>query len=205
MHRFLLAVFASVVAVPVVAQDLMPPQVARELGLTQAWMRPINAPFGAQTITNQHLFVHQSNPHEYIEIVEQLAEPEPPAAEGAGGTKPPAAKSPRVFGRIDVMSVGKASIEEGRVEATRLATNDIRRLQRRGIKAKLETRKVSRVRLYSIATNGMLESRNAETGELVWNVHVGDRRLPYLNIGVNDSYVSIINGGNLIQNRRQYR
>jgi len=181
------------------AEDLMPPHVARQLGLTQAWMRPINAPYGAQTIADQQLYVHQSDPHEYIEIVQLGEPPELTEEEKKAGGSAPSPPVVAVFGRVNVRQVGKESLEAGRAEAQRLASNEVRRLKRRGISAVLQTHNVPRVNLYSLATNGVLEARNAETGEILWTVRVGDPRLTYHEIGVDDEFLTIINGGNLIQ------
>ena len=41
----------------------------QQLGLTEAWARPVAVPAGAQSIADQQLFVHQENPREYVEIV----------------------------------------------------------------------------------------------------------------------------------------
>ncbi len=183
----------------VASQDLMPPDVANRLGLTQSWVRPINAPFGAQSIVDQQLYVHQTDPIEYIEIVQADAEAPKLEPGSASASDPPAPTNAKVYGRIDISRVGMPTIEAGRAEATRQATNEVRRLKRRGIEAKLETRKVPRVNLYSIASDGMLESRDAETGEIHWTRLVGDNRLPYQAIGVNDQFLSVINGSTLIQ------
>ncbi len=180
----------------VMAQDLMPPHVASKLGLTQSWLRPINAPSGEQSISDQQLYVHQKDPIEYIEIV-SLVDPDESNNELASVKPNPA--SPIVFGRIDISRVGMPTVEAARVEATRLAQHEVRRLKRRGIEAKLETRKVPRINLYSIASNGMLESRDAETGEVHWTRQIGDRRLPFAAIGVDDQFLSIINGSYMIQ------
>lgn len=204
MCRFSLVLLALAgVFVPfdsaVFAEDLMPPHVARQLGLTQAWMRPINAPYGAQTIRDQQLYVHQSDPHEYVEIVQLGDPPALTEAEQQAGKSAPEPPVVAVFGRINVRQVGKDSLEAGRVEAQRLAGNEVRRLTRRGIEAVVQTRTVPRVNLYSVAANGMLEARNAETGEILWTVRVGDPRLTYHEIGVDDEFLTIINGGNLLQ------
>lgn len=191
MHRLLLVLATVFLTTPSIAQDLMPPQIARQLGLTQVWLRPINAPSGAQSVGDLRLYVHQVDPLEYIEIV-QVVDKE------AKADKSSTAKA-RVFGRIEIGSVGKDTPEAGRAEAMRLAGNETRRLKRRGINAELQTRKVPRVNLYSVASNGMLESRDAETGVIHWTVQLGDRRLPFQAIGVDDEYLSVINGDKLIQ------
>jgi outer membrane protein assembly factor BamB len=208
-------VFAAIsmlaVTQPVAASELMSPEVARQLGFTEAWRRPINAPFGAQSIADQQLFVHQTDPLEYIEIVSaESATPAPnesqPAPDSESESESAVASNsetnipaPQVFGRIEVGRMGKETVEANRTEAMRQANNEIRRLKRRGIAAVTQTRKVPRVNLYSLATNGALESRNAETGELNWTVMVGDSRLPFFAIGVDDEYLSIVNGSNIIQ------
>ncbi len=216
MHRILFFLTAALAAcsnlLPVAAQDLMPPHVASRLGLTQAWMRPINAPFGAQSIADQKLYVHQIDPLEYVEIVQVTSDPKSAdlqtapvnsAAEAPESTAEKDAQSivpeANILGRIETGRIAKATAEARLAEATRLAGNEVRRLKRRGIEAKLQVRKVPRVNLYSIATNGMLESRNAETGEINWTARVGDPRLPYRAIGVDDQHLAIINGSNLIE------
>ena len=56
-----------------------------------------------------------------------------------------------------------------------------------------------RVNLYTVGSDGILECRNAETGEPIWISRVGRPSLPYSELGVNEEYVTVINGGNLIQ------
>ena len=77
MHRsFLILIAVAWAAVRAPAQDLMPPHVASQLGLTQAWLRPINTPFGSQSIVDQQIYVHQSDPQEYVEIVQVTKTPD---------------------------------------------------------------------------------------------------------------------------------
>lgn len=219
MLRYFSVLLVATLANAALAQDLMQPDVARQLGLKQAWLRPVNAPYGAQTVADLRVFVHQSDPLEYVEIVQisDAAKPDQskPAPNNSGldnsdlETPTDAAPSeasntadtaaPKVLGRIEISRVGKETLDAGRTEAMRLASNEVRRLKRRGINAELVTRKVPRVNLYSIATNGMLESRDAETGELNWTAQVGDRRLSFQRLGVDDKYLSVINGDKLIQ------
>ena len=212
MRRFFIIILVAFVTVPAVANELMPPHVAKQLGLTQAWMRPINAPYGAQTIASLKLHVHQIDPLEYIEVVEAGNDPEAeetakqaasePTDDMEGkisDTKADMVAPARVFGRYEIGRVGMPTREAGRAEAMRLAKNDVRRLIRRGIDATIQTRTVQRVNLYSVATNGILECRDAETGEIAWSVRVGDPRLSYQSLGVDDHYVSVINADKLIK------
>jgi outer membrane protein assembly factor BamB len=104
-----------------------------------------------------------------------------------------------VLVRIASNRIGANGKVLGLEEAQRLASNEIRRLKRRGIEATTNVRTVPRVRLYSLANDGSLECRDAETGEPVWMVRVGARRLHYGALGVNEDYVSVTNGANLIQ------
>ena len=63
MNRLLvvtLALTSVLIAETGNAQGLMPPHVAAQLGLTQLWARPVHVPYGAQSIADQQLFVHQS-------------------------------------------------------------------------------------------------------------------------------------------------
>jgi hypothetical protein len=146
--------------------QVVPPQVAEQLGLVQAWFRHVQAPMGIQSIADLQLFVHEEDPNEYVEIL---------------------TSRPGVNGQ----PIGLA-------EAQRLADNEIRRLKRRGVEGTTEVRKVPRVRLYTVSTEGTLECRDAETGEPVWSVSVGDRRLPFLAIGVSEKLLTVINGANLV-------
>lgn len=98
---------------------------------------------------------------------------------------------------------GKASFASSglldRAEAERRARNDIRRLKRRGIDAEIQFREVPTIRMYTLANDGTIESRDAETGELVWLQRVGDRVKGYSGFGVDDHYLTIVNGSELIK------
>ncbi len=128
----------------------------------------------------------------------QNATLKPDAAASADAAKTDAPEG-KVLVRIPTNRIGANGQVLGLKEAQRLASNEIRRLKRRGIEATINVRTVPRVRLYSIANDGTLECRDAETGEPIWMVRVGDRRLPYGAIGVNEDYLSVTNGANLIQ------
>lgn len=205
-------VFFLLLATTARSQDLMPPEVISQLGLTQAWVRPVPVPSGAQSIAGMKLFAHQTNLREYVEIVatankdhakqrDDAAQGEVTDAEGkAAEAKGKVADAEgEVLVRIPTDRRGMDGQPIGKKEAERLANNQLRRLKRRGIDATLNTRTVPRVHLYTIGTDGTLECRDAETGETVWLSSVGDRRLPYMEIGTDEKFLTIINGGNLIK------
>lgn len=105
---------------------------------------------------------------------------------------------------LDRMTMsGKASFASSglldRAEAERRARNDIRRLKRSGIEAEIQFREVPTIRMFTLANDGTMESRDAETGELVWLVRVGDRAKGYSGFGVDDRYLTIVNGSELIK------
>ena len=183
------------------AGELMTPDAMSSLGLSQAWARPVHVPAGAQSIRDQQLYVHDAKPHEYVQIVG--IKPAAPAAatdaKAADGQNPAPATSKLVLARIPTDRLGLDGNPLGRKEAERLASNEIRRLKRRGVEAKMEFITSPRVNLYTVGSDGILECRNAETGEPIWISRVGRPSLPYSELGVNEEYVTVINGGNLIQ------
>ena len=191
------------------AGELMTPDAMSRLGLAQAWARPVHVPAGAQSIRDQQLFVHKANPHEYIIIVAPKPAPPvsaaatDPADKEAGQDAKPQADAPEaetvVLARIPTDQIGSNGIPIGRKEAERLASNQIRRLKRRGIDAEMKVITSPRINLYTVGSDGLLECRNAETGEPIWISRVGRPSLPFSELGVNEQYVTVINGGNLIQ------
>ena len=207
-----LAFLSAAVVTSASANDLMPPHIMQQLGLTQAWARPVPVPAGAQSIADQQLFVHQENPRELVEIVmvpkaDASAAATESASEGAGSAGNGSAgngsagngSAGKVLARIPTDQIQANGKPIGRKEAERLATNEIRRLKRRGIEAKINVRTVPRVNLYTLGSDGTLESRDAETGEPNWLVGIGNPRLPYMAIGVSEHFLTVINGANLIQ------
>ena len=206
MNR-LLVVFLTIVLTStntfVSAGELMTPDAMSRLGLAQAWARPVHVPAGAQSIRDQQLFVHEKAPHEYIIIT--APKPAPPE-DAAATTKQEAAKpvdssapETMILARIPTDRIGIDGGPIGRAEAERLASNEIRRLKRRGVDAEMKFITSPRVNLYTIGSDGLLECRNAETGEPIWIQRVGKPSLPFSDLGVDEKYVTVINGGNLIQ------
>jgi len=86
-----------------------------------------------------------------------------------------------------------------RAEAERRARNDIRRLKRRGIEAEIRSRDVPLIRMYTLGDDGTLECRDAETGEIVWLRRVGNRARGYSGLGVDNRFLTVVNGGELIK------
>ena len=220
MHRLLATAvicLSAALLTTATAEELVSPDVMRQLGLEQAWARPIPAPYGAKSIVDQKLFVHQANPREYVEIV--MVPPKDDSEPASGGTGDAAAGSspdsgsastadpnpsagdsePKVLARIAADQINAAGRPIGRKEAERLANNQIRRLKRRGIDAKTSVRTVPRIHLYSISSDGSLECRDAETGQPIWLITLGDPRLPYMELGVGEKFVTVINSANLYQ------
>jgi outer membrane protein assembly factor BamB len=191
------------------AGELMTPDAMSRLGLAQAWARPVHVPAGAQSIRDQQLFAHEAKPHEYIVIVApKPATPVGAAATDAAGkdagqdAKPKADAAEAetiVLARIPTDRIDINGTPIGRKEAERLASNQIRRLKRRGIDAEMKLITSPRINLYTIGSDGLLECRNAETGEPIWISRVGRPSLPFSELGVDEQYVTVINGGNLIQ------
>ena len=206
MNR-LLVVFLTVVLTSshafVSAGELMTPDALSRLGLAQAWARPVHVPAGAQSIRDQQLFVHEENPHEYVIIT--APKPAPPADAAAtanqDAAKPADTPKPETItlARIPIDRIGINGAPIGRAEAERLASNEIRRLKRRGVDAEMKIITSPRVNLYTIGSDGLLECRNAETGEPIWIQRVGKPSLPFSDLGVDEKYITVVNGGNLIQ------
>ena len=206
MNR-LLVVFLTVVLTSshtfVSAGELMTPDAMSRLGLAQAWARPVHVPAGAQSIRDQQLFVHEKAPHEYVIITAPKPAPPVDAAATANqdAAKPTEASEPETItlARIPTDRIGINGAPIGRAEAERLASNEIRRLKRRGVDAEMKIITSPRVNLYTIGSDGLLECRNAETGEPIWIQRVGKPSLPFSDLGVSEKYITVVNGGNLIQ------
>ncbi len=178
----------------VIADDLVPYAVIEHLGLNQAWARPVTAPWGAQSISHQKLVVMESDPVEYVEIVKVVPGDAAPA-NGDASAKPPVS-DPNVLVRMRTEQLQANGQPMGRQEAERVANNEIRRLKRRGIEAKVRVRTLPRVNLFSISNDGTLECRDAETGEPIWMVRVGDQNLPFMSLGADEENLIVVNGSN---------
>ncbi|MDA8697061.1 PQQ-like beta-propeller repeat protein [Rhodopirellula sp.] len=204
MKRLIATFFVSLSTVNMIhADDLVAPAVLDHLGLKQSWARPVTAPWGAPSIVNQQLVVMEDNPVEYLEIIEAASDAAPAEAEASAD---PAAteettetSDQRVIVRMRVDTTPPNGHLSSREEAERRANNEIRRLKRKGIDAELRSRKIPRVNLFSLSDNGTLESRDAETGEPLWMIHLGDPQLPYMELGADQDHLIVVNGSNIHQ------
>lgn len=170
-------------ASPLRAGDLMSPQTANRLGLQEVWRKQMSVPAGRDSIVHQQIFVHTNAPREYIEVVGK-------ASEGQA--------APVLF-RIATDTPGPLGEPIGKAEAERLARREVRRLKRRMDEPSISSRMSPRVHLYTLANNGTIDCRDAETGAPVWMTQVGQQGLNYGKMGIDDTYLTVTNGGNLIK------
>lgn len=168
---------------PVFAGDLMSSQTAARLGLQEVWRKQMSVPAGRDSIVDQQIFVHQTNLREYVEVVGK-------AAEGQ--------EAPVLF-RIATDTPGPLGEPIGKAEAKRLAGHEVLRLKRRKKEPTITSRMTPRVHLYTLANNGTIDCRDAETGSPVWMTQVGKQRLMYGKMGIDDAFLTLTNGGNLIK------
>ena len=163
-------------------QRLMSSQTVQRLGLEQAWQRQLRVADGASSIVDQKLHVHTDRPIEYVELVEKTDE-------GEG----------EVFFRINVQQQGSNGKPIGEEEAKRLARREQRFMARTKIPTEITKRSVPRIYLYTLANNGTVECRDAETGAPVWLSQHGTPSLGYGGLGVDNEYLTFTNGANIIQ------
>ena len=191
---FACLLFVSLSADAANAAETMSDNIVRRLGLEQAWQRQIQVPAGASSIVDQQLHVGKTEPREYVELVATMTRP---ASDKNSAEKEETYT--KVLLRIATDQVARNGNPIGKAEAERQAKNELRRLTHRGIKAELSTRTIPRIRLYTISNDGTVDCRDAENGLPIWMVRVGDRQLGYAKIGIDDDFVTVINGGNLIK------
>lgn len=165
------------------AGELMSPQTAAGLGLEEVWRRQMRVPAGAGSIVDQQIITHESDPREFVEVVGKAAE----------GEKPP------VFFRIPTDHIGPNGLPIGKEEAERLARREVRLLARRVAEPTITSSMVPRIQLYTASNNGTIECRDAETGVPIWMAQVGNPRLNFGKMGIDDDFVTITNGGNLVK------
>jgi hypothetical protein len=165
------------------AYELMSPRTAARLGLEEVWRRQMSVPAGAESIVDQQIIAHEENPREYIEVV----------------AKAPEGEEPQVLFRIPTDQVGPNGLPIGKEEAERLARREVRRLARKYEDLEITSRTIPRILLYTASKNGTIECRDAETGTPVWMSQVGKYGLNFGKMGINDQFVTITNGGNLIK------
>ncbi len=166
------------------AIETLGPDDAARLGLEQAWRAQVSVPAGAQSIVDQRLFVHTESPRKIVEVF---------VAATADG------KPENVISRIPHDLVDQRGEQIGKDEAERRARQEIRVLKARGITAEQREVEDFRIRLYSLADDGTIESRDAESGQLMWRKRVGNSRLVFGKIGVSENFLSVVNGSNVIE------
>jgi outer membrane protein assembly factor BamB len=163
------------------AGELLSPAAADRLGLEEAWHRQLGTIGGATSIVDMQIWVQRNTQREWIEIVAADKDGKPTA----GG---------EVFRRISTEMKNSTGVAIGKKEAIRLADFDVRKLKRRGIDAMHRAVSLKQVRLYMLGDDGGLSAYDAETGELLWSLRVGDPKLGYGTLGISDEYVTVING-----------
>jgi outer membrane protein assembly factor BamB len=185
--------------------ELLGPIETRQLGLEEVWRRNLSVPAGRQSIVDQQMVVHQTQSHVFVEIVQKSAEAKPAKADAeavsADGAEDSSAvdESAVVYARyqVDTDPTKRGAIDLA--EAERLGRNEIRRLERRGIKAESRTREIPMIRFYTLSDDGTVECRDAESGDLVWLQRVGAAGRGYGGLSVDEEFVSVVNGGELIK------
>lgn len=167
-------------------QQLLSPSAASELGLTEAWQRQLVVPAGSGSIVDQKLFVDRTNLQKFVEVVRETESPE--------GDKP----AVEVLTRMRVGQLDRRGNPIDQAEAERLARNEIRKFERSGILAKTSIRETPSIRLYTLSDDGTIDCRDAETGRALWINRAGNRGLGYIGFGVDETYLSVLNGSNVL-------
>ena len=163
--------------------ELMSSHTARRLGLQEQWRRQLRVPAGAASIVDQQIIVHQTEPHEFVEVIGSASD----------GEKPP------VLFQIPVNKIGPDGLPIGKAEAERLARREVRRMKRHWGETTIQSSTSPRIYLYTAAKNGTIECRDAESGKPIWMTQVGRYELTFGKMGINDKFLSLTNGGNLIK------
>ncbi|OYP35451.1 hypothetical protein CGZ80_11455 [Rhodopirellula sp. MGV] len=178
---------ASSIASPKVpttsAEELMSASFASQLGLEQAWRRQLHVTNGASAIADFQIYISTSNPRKSVEVVEVGAE----------------GQDPKVWFSIATDQIDKSGQPIGEKEAQRLARRQVTFLTRRvKNELKIESKETPRVYLYTLASNGTVDCRDAESGKPIWISQVGDPELNYGQLGVDDQFVTVLNGSSII-------
>jgi hypothetical protein len=174
---------ANVLPVGVVnAKDLLTPAEAERLGLVESWHRQAGTIGGAEAIVDVQLWVQKSVKRELVEVVAKGD------AAASGVLERIATNQKDLMGR----TIGKA-------EAERRAKLSVIKLKRRGIEADVRTVTVDEVRLYVLTADGGLAAYDAETGQEMWSLRLGQPELGYGTLGINDQWVTVLNGSTMHQ------
>ncbi len=186
MNRTLtLAAFGSLVALVVAtvdAKDLLSPDEAQRVGMVESWHRQVGTVGGARAIVDMQLWVQKNKQRELVEVV----------ISGSSGET-------TVLERIPTDLKDSFGRPIGKAEAERMAKMSVLKLKRRSIEAQTRSVSVDQVRLYVLSNDGSLAAYDAETGEQFWTVRLGNPALGYVTLGIDDNYVTVINGTTMFQ------
>lgn len=171
----------SVFAGSAYAIDLLSPVAADRLGVEESWHRQIATVGGAGSIVDLQLWVQQNTLRESIEVVR---------ADEAGKI----ILDGEVLRRISTEMKNSSGLPIGKAEAERMARLDVLKLKRRGISSAIRSVSIKQVRLYLLGSDGGLSAYDAETGEVLWSLRIGDPGLGYGRLGISDQFVTVING-----------
>ena len=169
------------------------------LGLQQSWLESLSLPSGPDTLASIEIYVDTDNPHQFVElVVTDPAAGKPTDADSSEAT-PTTPEPTKVLMRLRIGDMGPEGRTLDPTEADRIADNEIRRLKRRGYNPVKRTIDSPNVLIYSLATDGTLQSRDGETGRLNWQVGIGDPVLGYGRLGISRDHVLVTNNANLYQ------
>jgi hypothetical protein len=164
------------------AKEMLSPYEAERIGMVESWHRQVGAIGGAEAIVDIQIWVQKSIQREYIEVYTKNA--------ASGGV---------VTERISLTQKDLQGRPIGLSEAERMAKMSILKLKRRGVDADFRLIKVDEVRLYSLTADGNLTALDAETGEQMWSVRLGRPERGYSTLGINDQFVTVLNGSSMYQ------
>lgn len=164
------------------AKDMLSPAEAQRVGLVESWHRQVGAIGGAEGIVDIQVWVQKSIQREYVEVFTKSGD--------AAGV---------VTERISLQQKDLRGQPLGQSEAERLAKMSILKLKRRGIEADFRLVKVDEVRLYALTVDGNLTALDAETGEQMWSIRLGRPELGYSTLGINDQFITVLNGSSMFQ------
>lgn len=150
--------------------------------MVESWHRQVGAIGGAEAIVDIQVWVQKSIQREYIEVFTKDGD--------SGGF---------VTDRISLTQKDLRGRPIGKTEAERQAKMSILKLKRRGVEADFRLIKIDEVRLYSLTADGNLTALDAETGEQMWSIRLGRPERGYSTLGINDNYVTVLNGSSMYQ------
>lgn len=179
----MLVLTAAWFAGPAAAKELLSPSEAERLGVVESWHRQVGTIGGEDSILDIQLWVNKNVQREYVEVIVPGDEDQ----------------SPQVIERIATDQRRFDGRRIGKEEAERRAKLSVLKLSRRGVTAELRSVAVDQVRLHALTRDGGVATYDGETGALLWSVRVGRPELGYGSLGINDRYVTVVNGSTMYQ------